>query len=206
MQRDMQICGTGGNPPPLPAQNAKQEDLNKMARYLNQMDSRLSQPKLQSPTRQSLNASQASIRRKNSIEPPSPNSPFSPRDRRMMTNAKRSREMGGSPTKGDAAPPTNNRFERRGGSVIMKNNSMAELYNECSKNIVKPSHVNMRNSANEANWQTATSSNSKTFDRTNRRSDSNERDNSSKRLLNREDLLSGSPLSPQQIVQILNNK
>ena len=84
----------------------------------------------------------------------------------------------------------------------MKNNSMAELYNECSKNIVKPSHVNMRNSANEANWHTATSSNCKTFDRTNRRSDSND----SKRLLNREDLLSGSPLSPQQIAKILNNK
>ena len=103
--------------------------------------------------------------------------------------------MGGSPANGGAASPTaNSRFERRGGSVIMKNNSMAELYNEYSKNIVKPSQVNMRNSANEANWQTATSSNSKTF---HRRSDSNEQGSDSKRLLNREDLMSGSPLSPQ---------
>ena len=80
----------------------------------------------------------------------------------------------------------------------MKNNSMAELYNEFSNKIVKPNKVNMRNSVNGgATWHTAASSHSKTFDRTNRRSDSIEHEqNSSKRLLNREDLMCGSPLSP----------
>ena len=96
----------------------------------------------------------------------------------------------------------------------MKNNSMAELCytaaadsnNECYSKIVKPKdHVNnMRNSANGAAWlQTAASSRSKAFDRTNRRSDSIEHNKStaSKRLLNREDLLSGSPVQNAQILK-----
>ena len=57
-----------------------------------------------------------------------------------------------------------NRFERRAGSVIMKNNSMAELYNQCANQIAKPSNVNMRNSVNGGvNFsETAASSPSKT--------------------------------------------
>ena len=149
--------------------------MNKMARYLNQLDSRLSQPKLHSPVRQSLNASQASHKR-HSIEPSSPRVGF---ERRMMTNVK-NRQQGSREIEAEASSPSptnhNSRFERRGGSVIMKNNSMAELYNECSSKIVKPRHVNMRNSVNGAGglWgKTAASSPSKTFDQSKcKRSDS----------------------------------
>lgn len=38
-------------PPVLPAQNPKQEHLDKMARYQSRLDQRLSQPKLNSPVR-----------------------------------------------------------------------------------------------------------------------------------------------------------
>ena len=135
--------------------------MNKMARYLNKLDSRLSQPKLHSPVRQSFNGTSASQKR-HSIDPSSPRGGF---ERRMMTHAKnrQNREIGAEVS---SPSPSNSRFERRGGSVIMKNNSMAELYNECSQKIVKPSKVSMRNSVNGTGgfWgKTATSSPSKTF-------------------------------------------
>ena len=78
----------------------------------------------------------------------------------------------------------------------MKNNSMAELYNEMSQKIAKPTNANMRNSVN--GWrETTASSHSKTFIQDMRRSGSIDK-NSSIRLLNREDLMGGSPLSPAQ--------
>lgn len=119
-----------------------------------------------------------------------------------MTNAKGTR--GKDEIVDGSHSPSNSRFERRAGSCIMKNNSMAELYNECSNKIAKPTQVNMRNSVNGGGgmWDTTASSPSKTFNQEMLRRSGSINKNSSIRLLNRDELM-GSPLSPTQRAQIL---
>ena len=149
-------------PPEMPAQNPKQHQLNQMAKYLNRMDSRLSQPKLQSPIRRaSQNGSQASLRR--SIDDTAMKSP---ERQRLQTNVQvRSSKLAlnQSTDKIGAGLELSRQdsqtwLEKRNRSVIMKNNSMAELYSDVKPvKITKPSR-NMRNSINGGSFFATTSS------------------------------------------------
>ena len=135
-------------PPALPAQNPKQEQLNILAKYLSRLDSRLSQPKLQSPVRTSLQVSQRSLNR--SIENPSPTSPTSPGRQRGTL-----RET----TQADSLSA----FEKHKKSEVVRNNSMVDLRDELLGKIAKPTGI-MRNSMNGGIWETAVSQPPKTYD------------------------------------------
>ena len=52
IERSQASFGLNESPPSLPAYNIKTTDVQKVANYIKKLDTRLSQPKLQSPARQ----------------------------------------------------------------------------------------------------------------------------------------------------------
>ena len=130
-----------------------------MAKYLNRLNSRLSQPKLQSPARNTIVMGSSSSQVRSGFKEMATPASGSLTNRQTIVNslAKGRFAQEVSSAEKTVEEGSHGKFSKRNNSVIMKNNSVADLYGQ-NKAILKPKiqqRSQMRNSMNGGVWDTS---------------------------------------------------